>query len=366
MNYKPEQFSLNKLCQFRSRDVELDFMDYDKTASLNIVRFMILVMGVVFALFMFADIYFYSDKAIFPVSIGLRAIGLSFAVAAFFLAGKFKRYEYALVIVTLTQLVMFALYLVNLYILEATQTDLQFMTIMLFIMAAFLIPNLWKNSLAIACTILTAYIIFCATNTYPAGATSLLMRGIYLCICLVSCAVFLYGRETSRRRQFSAEKLLEYLSITDKLTAAYNRSHFEQVLGTWIKNKRHEPIALLLFDIDDFKKVNDRFGHMAGDQALVGIAEVVSAHIRDEDLFARWGGEEFVVLFSNTGIEKATELAERLRRVVEVNPWGDAGKITISVGVAEYRENESLVDFVNRVDKKMYDAKRAGKNRVMA
>ncbi|MCL2231495.1 MAG: diguanylate cyclase [Treponema sp.] len=366
MNYKPEQFFLNKLCQFRNRDTELDFMDYDKTASLNIVRFMILVMGVVFAVFIFADIYFYRHKDVFPITVGLRALGLSITVAAFFLAGKFKRYEYALVMITLTQLGMFTIYLVNLYILEGTQTDLQFMTIMLFIMAAFLIPNVWKNSLAIACITLTAYIIFCAHNTYPAGTTSLVMRGIYLGICLVCCAVFLYGRETSRRKQFAAEKLLEYLSITDKLTAAYNRSHFEQVLGTWIKNRRHEPIALLLFDIDDFKKVNDRFGHMTGDQVLVGIAEIVSAHIRDNDVFARWGGEEFVVLFGNSGIEKVVELAERLRRVVEITPWPDAGKITISIGAAEYQENESIVDFVNRADKKMYEAKRAGKNQVMA
>ena len=366
MNYKPEQFSLNKLCQFRSQDVEADFMDYDRTASLNIVRVMMLIMGVVFALFIFSDIYFYSHKDIFSVSIGLRAIGFSIAVATFFLAGKFKRYEHALAMVTLTQLAMFAIYLVNLYILEATQTDLQFMTIILFIMSAFLIPNVWKNSLAIACIILTAYIIFCANNTYPAAAASLLMRGIYLGICLVCCAIFLYGRETSRRRQFAAEKLLEFLSITDKLTAAYNRGRFEQVLGTWIKNKRHDPTTLLLFDIDDFKRVNDRFGHTVGDQVLVGIAEIVSAHIRDDDVFARWGGEEFVVLFGNTGIEKAVELAERLRRVVEINPWPDVGKITISIGVAEYQENDSIVDFVNRADKKMYEAKRAGKNRVMA
>ena len=366
MDYKPEQFSLNKLCQFRNRDAESDFMDYDKTASLKIVRVMMLVLGVVFALFIFADIYFYRGKDVFPIAVGLRGLGLSIAVAAFFLVSKFKRYEHALVLVTLTQLAVFAIYLVNLYILEATQTDLQFMTMMLFIMAAFLIPNIWRNCLTIACVVLASYIIFCANNVYAAGTTSLIMRSIYLTICLVSCAIFLYGREASRRGQFAAERLLEYLSITDKLTSAYNRSHFEQVLGTWMKNNRHNPISLLLIDIDDFKKVNDRFGHTVGDQVLVGITEVISAHIRDEDIFARWGGEEFVVLFGSTDVEKAAELAERLRRVVEINPWAGVGKITISIGVAEYQGDETIVDFVNKADKKMYEAKRAGKNRVMA
>ena len=366
MKYQPEQFSLNRLCQFRNQDVESDFMDYDRIASLNIVRVFMLIVGVVFALFTFSDYYFYRGKDVFPVALGLRGIGLSITIAAFFLIGRLKRYNHALTVVTLTQLAIFAIYLINLYILDATQIDLQFMTIILFTMAAFLIPNVWKNALAIACIIFTSYMIFCAINTNVPEATSLFMRGLYLGICLVCCAIFLHGREASRRRHFAAEKRLEYLSITDKLTSIYNRNRFEIVLGAWIKNKRHDPFSLLLFDIDDFKKVNDCLGHTAGDQALVKIAEIISAHIRDEDIFARWGGEEFVILFDSTGIEKASELAERLRRVVEVNPWGEAGKITISIGVAEYRQNETIVEFVNRADEKMYEAKKSGKNQVVA
>jgi len=366
MNYKPEQFALNKLCQFRSRDVESDFMDYDRSVSQNIVRVLILLVGSVFALFIFSDIYFYRDKSVFPLAVGLRAVGLLITVAAFFLVGKFKRFNHALIMVTLMQLALFAIYLVNLHILQATQLYLQFMTAMLFIMAVFLIPNVWKNSFIAGCIILAGYLIFRANALTPLESATLTMQGIYLGICLACCAIFLFGRENSRRKQFAAEKLMEFISITDSLTAIYNRSRFEHVLGTWIKNMRHNPISLLLFDIDDFKKVNDRFGHTVGDQVIVGITEVISAHIRDEDMFARWGGEEFVLLFSNTGIERASELAERLRRLVEVNPHVEAEKVTISIGVAEYQQGESITEFVNRADEKMYEAKRAGKNQVMA
>jgi diguanylate cyclase (GGDEF)-like protein len=160
------------------------------------------------------------------------------------------------------------------------------------------------------------------------------------------------------------------MSITDRLTGIYNRGRFEYILDLWIRNMRHDPFCLLLYDIDDFKKVNDHMGHAVGDQVLVETSKIISASIRDDDIFARWGGEEFVILFSGTKIERAAELAERLRKAVESNPCGEAGKITISIGVVEYRRGEpageTIPDFFKRVDAKMYEAKQSGKNRVVA
>jgi diguanylate cyclase (GGDEF)-like protein len=162
------------------------------------------------------------------------------------------------------------------------------------------------------------------------------------------------------------------MTITDWLTGIYNRRRFEHILGLWIKNRRHDPFCLLLFDIDNFKKVNDTLGHNAGDEVLIKTAAAVSSKIRDDDIFARWGGEEFVVLFSRINIDMGIELAERLRKAVENNPCGDAGKVTVSIGVVQYHRgennenNENLEDFVMRADEKMYEAKKAGKNRVEA
>ena len=365
MEYKQERYALNRWCQFRSQVVEAEFMNYERAASLGIVRVLMLIVGSIFALFIFSDVYFYRYKDIFPVAILLRAIGLTITIVTFFLIRRVKRYNNVLIVVTLAQLVIFAIYLLNLHLLQANQLYLQFMTAMLFVMAVFLIPNLWKNCVIAACVILAGYITFRVFLLVPAETVSTFMQGIYLGICLICCAIFLFGRETSRRKQFATEKLLEHMAITDGLTNIYNRARFEHVLGGWIKNKRRSPFSLLLFDIDNFKKVNDRFGHTAGDQVLVGVSEQVSAHIRDEDIFARWGGEEFVILFGGTGLEKASELAERLRRAVEVNPHADVGKVTISIGIAEYREGETITEFVNRADEKMYEAKKAGKNQVM-
>ena len=366
MEYKQERFILNRLCEFSDRDTESEFMEYDKTASLNFVRFFMLLMGFTFALFSLSDYFFYGQGRVFFVSLGLRGTALFITVAAFFLLGRIGRYHHTLVMVTTTQMVVFVIYLVNLYNQQSNKPEIQFMTVMLFILAVFLIPNKWKNCLIGGCIIWWGYIVFCIVFSSSAVTSSLAQRGIYLSISFMTCAIFLFGREKSRRRQFAAEKLLEFMSITDRLTNIYNRGRFEHVLGLWIKNMRHAPFSLLLFDIDNFKKVNDRYGHTVGDQVLVGISNTVSANIRDEDLFARWGGEEFVIIFGDTGIEKAAELAERLRIAVEANPCSEAGVVTISIGIAEYRQGETITDFVNRADEKMYEAKKAGKNRVMA
>ena len=366
MKYKKERFEINRLCEFSDKDAERDFMEYEKTASINIIKYLLLLFGFTFAIFVFSDHYFYGEGTFLYISIGLRGFGLLLSVIAFFVIKKFKRYEHVLFTVTALELLIFFLYLMNLFNLPSREVNLQFMSVVLFILAIFLIPNKWRGSLIAALIALCGYIICSLCLEGISALPSLTLRWIYLSISLGACAIFLFGREKSRRRQFASEKLLEHMSVTDRLTGIYNRGRFEYVLNQWIKNMRHNPFCLLLFDIDDFKKVNDRYGHTIGDQVLILTAETVSANIRDVDILARWGGEEFVILFGETGIERATELAERLRKAVEANSCGKAGHITISIGVAEYRKDESITALVNRADGKMYEAKRAGKNRVMA
>jgi len=361
MVYKHERYILNNICEFRDRETEIEFMEYDKTVSINIVRFLMLFIGFIFVLFALPDYYYYGKVQLFYISLGLRVITLSITLIAFFVIGSIKRYSHALLMVTLVELIAYCIYLLILYFLKSSQPA----PMMLLIFAVFVIPNVWKNSMIASCIMLIGYVLLNAAFGQPEEVPPLSQRGIYLGICLLSCSIFTYSRENSRRKQFAAEKLLEFMSMTDRLTGIYNRGRFDYLLGLWIKNMRHDPFCLILFDIDDFKKVNDTFGHTVGDEVLVGTTSVVAANIRDDDIFARWGGEEFVVLFGETGIERAAELAERLRKAVENNDCGEAGKITVSIGVVLYRRGETITDFVKRADEKMYEAKQAGKNRIM-
>ena len=369
MELNHERYGLNFLCEFRNKEVESEFREHEKASSFSIVRIMLLLMGVTFALFSIYDYFTIGGDSSFTTVLFLRGAALVVTIAAFFLAGKFKLYEHTLVVIILVILFIFAIFLVSLYLRESHEPSLRFMTVILFLLGVFLIPSVWKFSLIGSLIILGSYIIFCNAIQvyYPvlAGPMLLSQQIVYLSVCLIFCAIFIYGREHSQRRHFAAEKLMEHMIITDRLTGIYNRGRFEYILDLWVKNLRHGPFCLTLFDIDDFKKVNDRFGHNVGDQVLIAVTEAVNANIRDTDVFARWGGEEFVVLFDEVELYKGIVLAERLRKAVEDNNHGEAGTVTISLGIVEYKRGETMLDLVERADAKMYEAKRAGKNKVI-
>jgi diguanylate cyclase (GGDEF)-like protein len=119
-----------------------------------------------------------------------------------------------------------------------------------------------------------------------------------------------------------------------------------------------------MFDIDHFKSVNDTYGHHAGDSVLCEIAALISKNVRLNDLFARWGGEEFMILVTNTVSDNARMFAEKLRHAIESHPFPDAGHVTCSFGVAQFQGDETADRFIRRVDAALYRAKARGRNRV--
>jgi diguanylate cyclase len=125
-------------------------------------------------------------------------------------------------------------------------------------------------------------------------------------------------------------------------------------------------LTLLVWDVDDFKSINDRFGHQAGDKALRVIAQSLKARLRETDFIARFGGEEFVCLLCGAQDEEAFSVAEEMRLSVESSAFHSQGKpvrVTISCGIASFRQGDSLDNVFSRADRALYQAKRKGKNR---
>lgn len=120
-----------------------------------------------------------------------------------------------------------------------------------------------------------------------------------------------------------------------------------------------------MFDIDDFKKVNDSLGHIHGDKVLIDIAAIIKKCIRDTDLVGRYGGEEFMVVFTGADLVTATDIAERIRQAVEEYVFTKGITVTISGGVKQL-EGETLIDFIHEADKNLYKAKRNGKNQIIS
>lgn len=153
---------------------------------------------------------------------------------------------------------------------------------------------------------------------------------------------------------------------TDKLTGIFNRNRFDKLLEREIHHVQasSKHTSLLIFDIDKFKDVNDTKGHIVGDEVLKGLARVIYKNIRVNDIFARWGGEEFVIMAPDTKLEDALLFASKLREEVEKHVFVDELHITCSFGVTELSRKDTAVSVMERVDKALYAAKQNGRNRV--
>jgi diguanylate cyclase (GGDEF)-like protein len=168
----------------------------------------------------------------------------------------------------------------------------------------------------------------------------------------------------------NAREGLEQLSDTDELTGLKNRRAFNSALKAEVKKAaRYERVfSVLMLDADDLKPVNDRFGHAIGDKLIVSIAQVVQESLRETDILARYGGDEFVVILTETTKERAVEVAERIRASVENTSFSSAGErvsSTISVGISSFSDMlQDGLDIMADADKKLYESKRKGKNSV--
>lgn len=162
------------------------------------------------------------------------------------------------------------------------------------------------------------------------------------------------------------EEKLKVMATTDTLTGIYNRRKFEESLEIETQRAvRYKiPISLIEVDIDYFKNINDTYGHLAGDDVLIEITKLVSENIRDVDVFARWGGEEFMILVPHNDIEGARILAEKLRTMLEGYRIAGIGAVTCSFGAAQFNEDDTVDSFLKRTDDALYKAKQGGRNRV--
>jgi len=171
---------------------------------------------------------------------------------------------------------------------------------------------------------------------------------------------------------FHARREFEQAAQADALTGLHNRRWFNDAFARQIARSHEDgaPFCLMLIDVDYFKRINDNYGHVAGDRTLVAIAEVLINHIRPIDMLARYGGEEFALGLPHIDLDEAFAVAERLRRAVEFLPLpfriGEPlPHLTVSIGIAKMYENQTLDAMVSAADKSLYRAKDGGRNRVV-
>lgn len=172
--------------------------------------------------------------------------------------------------------------------------------------------------------------------------------------------------EKEIRDRMRIEKELVELATADPLTGVFNRRKLNNELQTEVnRNLRYNnDLSLIIFDIDKFKHINDKFGHNNGDEILKDFTKLISENIRVNDVFARWGGDEFTILLPETNLQTASRIADNLRILAEDYQYPFVGHVTASFGVTQFLKGDNEATFINRADEALYLAKENGRNNV--
>ncbi|TBU95634.1 sensor domain-containing diguanylate cyclase [Phytopseudomonas dryadis] len=205
-------------------------------------------------------------------------------------------------------------------------------------------------------------------DKHETGALAGIRQSLYLnlLICAVVTAIVLLLVTLMLRRY---QRHITALATTDSLTGLPNRRGFELLANQAIQEARRNQSTLcaLLFDLDGFKQLNDSHGHLAGDEVLRGFSRHLQNNLRQSDIICRWGGEEFILLLKDTGLEAARQLAEKIRQQTENSTFSFAShtvQVTTSIGLATLHADDDLPALIARADRALYRAKKSGRNRL--
>lgn len=259
---------------------------------------------------------------------------------------------------------LFASYLMVTGGFEGTGIYFAFALVVLMIMVA----GLRLGTFLGLCYLILMVIVLVSPTSFtadytPATEIRLLLASTFLVLlCLIaewihlqSYAAIKFTVETHRRN-----------SLTDPLTTLVNRAGLERSLSQWTDPRQQAAVALI--DIDHFKQINDQYGHATGDQALAAVAKVLRNNLKQDDIVSRWGGEEFVLLFTHLDLETATAVVEKLRLLLDSRTFNLDGQeiaLRFSAGVATFTGQAGFDDALKQADERVYQAKRAGRNRVV-
>ncbi|MFU0832729.1 MAG: GGDEF domain-containing protein [Oscillospiraceae bacterium] len=230
----------------------------------------------------------------------------------------------------------------------------------------FLLPNKHRNMILLSVFAMTAFLLLAWKKRNGLNINEMLSSIIYFAASIIICSIFARGRDRQQYCEFVTKKHLMKMSYTDQLTKVSNRNKLFKEFAKWEKIclRERKPLCLSLFDIDQFKSINDKFGHTIADRVLVELTGVIRLYLRPTDLIARWGGDEFVILLPKTNLQNAVRILNHIRTAVAQKQFAEKIHITLSFGVAQMKEGSTLDSIIQQVDDLMYEGKKQGGNKV--
>lgn len=318
--------------------------------------------------FIIPDHIIIKNHTAFSLLFANRLLFAAYIVFLYWRLKNIKEIDRYAFLITLSEFLTVVFFLLSFFEYKPVNFLIQSFGLIVIISAFFLVPNYYKNILAVSIFTTVAFLITAVFVIEQLELMEAIAAAIYFLVIIMLNSISFLRANCYKRKQYANSQRLLLISTTDSLTKVFNRQKFNEELEREIKyaEENGSSLALILLDVDDFKEINDKFGHLQGDSVLIKLTEIITSNIKVTDLFARWGGEEFIILLPATNLALAAELAEKLRESINKSIAFPIEDFSCSFGVAALKPGETGGDFLQRVDDLLYLAKQKGKNQVMA
>ncbi|MDO9491031.1 MAG: GGDEF domain-containing protein [Acetobacterium sp.] len=355
------------LGEFREEALEKEFYQAEISRNFNVLRLTILVVAILTFLMIVPEYYIIEDPSDFFAAFIISSFMTAALIILFIKVSKDKNWDSLIYWFTVYE-IMIGLSLI--YIVSSLMTMdfmIQVISVIVMILLVYLINNRWLYSIFTSLFLSISYFVFVAVFLNNVSTSDYLAAVLFIILIIFICSIASYG--TNYYKRFHYLNLIELLRVAelDALTGIYNKSKFNkdyQGLTITVKQQCGH-LSIVMFDIDNFKELNDQYGHLVGDAVLLELANFIQQNIRSSDIFVRWGGDKFILTFPDTHLQLAVEIAEKLRVMIGEHSFEKIGHLSCSFGVAAFKEGDELDSLVRRADERLYIAKRQGKNKVV-
>lgn len=356
---------LNYIGEFHDKETEDIYFSYYTDNSLRLLSVLLIIAPIGYMLMLFLNYHEMGLTFQYAKNIIVRLLLIIPFMIFYF---TFKKIADSTV---LNKIVLFlCTYLMINYqivtiINRTTSFSQQAMSFFLLTIAIYMVPIRWIYCFIISLITTLSFFICYTIFFIPEPLYQYARYAVYFSLGLFISGYFSYNLHVHRRLQYIREKHLEILSNTDRLTQIYNRQYFDRMLNQYIhRTKDDQTFSLIMFDLDNFKKLNDNYGHAVGDHILIETSQLINKFIRTNDVFSRWGGEEFIILLPYTEHSNTMQIAIHMCNEIESH-FKDTYQMTASFGVTSFVSGDTADTLLRRVDSNLYYAKEHGKNQVI-
>jgi len=367
MGLEDRECTITAFGEFKDRELEKEFIKQYLGHNTKYMRPIILALGLLYWLFIIPDFFIIKSYETLALLLINRTTFLLSMLIFYFIVRNIRNYTHLTYWITFYEILFVSLFLLTYAFYESPNFLIQAFGVMVIILGLAQLPNKWINTLSADVIISIGFIVLSQNIT-----TDLKFMEYSAGIVYIVLVIFITSIESLRinyfnRKQYIYSQELLHLSNTDPLTGVYNRAKLNEELDKLIELSRRykTPFSFVIFDFDDFKSINDTYGHLTGDEVLKETIKIIYQSIRKNDILARWGGEEFVLLLPNTSREQSIEMTKRLNGIIAANTYDNVSGITCSFGLASYEEDDTSDTLMSRADKLLYIAKNEGKNKIV-